>query len=77
MVARSIVRSMCIFFLGCVVCCAEGEVLVGETEADKVPQGEAEGVQVPQGEAEGVQVPQGEAGGVTEVLQVKRKQANI
>ena len=51
MVARSVVRSMFIFFLGCVVCCAEGKVLVGEAE---VPQGEAEGdtveTEVPLGE---------------------------
>ena len=72
MVARSVVRSMFILFLGYVLCC-HFEVLLGETEGDKVPQGEAEreevlqgeagGEQVPQGESEGDKVPQGEAEG--------------
>ena len=76
MVARSVVRSMCILILGC---CNEGEVLVGEAEAVQVPQGESEGVKVPQGEAEGDKVPQGEPEGYTVetniVLQVKKTKA--
>ena len=50
MVARSVVRSICILILGC---CNEGEVLVGEAEAVQVPQGEAEGDKVLEGEAGG------------------------
>ena len=76
MVARSVVRSMFILYLGNFVFYHEREVLVGEAEGDQVPQGEQEGDQVPQGERERDQVPQGEPEGeaveAEKVLQVKK-----
>ena len=69
MVARSVVRSMFIFVLGCVEYCHDHEVLVGEAEGDQVPQGEAEGDKVPQGE------PEGDTVETNIVLQVKKTKA--